>query len=129
VLLTSRKPGHAVASGDLCPVTRRARLYYRRAAESFERATRPLANPGASHEELEEVHGWTLHQLRHSLLTYEAEDGTSTPDAARPVQARLRPVPRALRPPRTPRPSHATSPPPTQPPSVGVHDRLRDATG
>ena len=28
-----------------------------------------------------------------------------------------------------PRPSHATSPPPTQPPGVGVHDRLRDAMG
>ena len=26
VFLASRKPGHAVASGDLCPVTRRARL-------------------------------------------------------------------------------------------------------
>ena len=71
VFLTARKPGHAVASGDLCPVTRRARLSYRRAAESFELATRPLANPGARHEELEEVHGWTLHQLRHSLLTHE----------------------------------------------------------
>jgi hypothetical protein len=28
-----------------------------------------------------------------------------------------------------PRPSHATSPPPTQPPGVGVRNRLRDATG
>jgi len=55
-----------LAGGHLCQVTRRARLSYRRAAESFERATRPLANPGARHEELEEVHGWTLHQLRHS---------------------------------------------------------------
>jgi len=26
-----------------------------------------------------EVHGWTLHQLRHSLPTHEAEDGISTP--------------------------------------------------
>ncbi len=26
VFLSSRKPGHVVASGDLCPVTRRARL-------------------------------------------------------------------------------------------------------
>ena len=67
------------ASGDLCPVTLRARLSYRRAAESFELATRPLANPGATAGELQELHGWTLHQLRHSLLTHEAEDGTSTP--------------------------------------------------
>ena len=57
VFLTARKPARAVASGDLCPVTRRARLSYRRAAESFELATRPLANPGASHEKLEKVHG------------------------------------------------------------------------
>ena len=101
VFLTSRKPGHAVASGDLCPVTRRARLSYRRAAESFERATRPLANPGARHEELEEVHGWTLHKLRHSLLTHQFRRRHQHPDAARPVPPRLRPVPRALRPPRT----------------------------
>ena len=77
VFLTSHKPGHTVASGDLCPVTRRARLSYRRAAESFERATRPLANPGARHEELEEVHGWTLHQLRHSLRTHEEMSGVA----------------------------------------------------
>ena len=48
----------------------RARLSYRRAAELFERATAQLGPEGA---------GWTLHQLRHSLLTHEAEAGTSTP--------------------------------------------------
>jgi len=48
VFLTARKPARAAASGDLCPVTLRARLSYRRAAESFELATRPLANPGAT---------------------------------------------------------------------------------
>ena len=100
VFLTARKPGRAVASGDLCPVTTRARLSYRRAAESFEVATRPLANPGASHEELEEeVHGWTLHQLRHSLLTHEAEDGTSTPMLlARSRHASVRSLERYARP-------------------------------
>ena len=100
VFLTARKPGRAVASGDLCPVTTRARLSYRRAAESFELATRPLANPGASHEELEEeVHGWTLHQLRHSLLTHEAEDGTSTPMLlARSRHASVRSLERYARP-------------------------------
>ena len=46
MFLIARKPGRAVASGDLCPVTTRARLSYRRAAESFELATRPLANLG-----------------------------------------------------------------------------------
>ena len=99
VFLTARKPGRAVASGDLCPVTRRARLSYRWAAESFELATRPLANPGACHEELEEVHGWTLHQLRHSLLTHEAEDGTSTPMLlARSRHASVRSLERYARP-------------------------------
>lgn len=92
VFLTARKPGRAVASGDLCPATGRARLSYRRAAEAFELATRPLAHPGASHEELEELHGWTLHQLRHSLLT-QYGGRHQHPDAARPVQARLRPLP------------------------------------
>jgi len=99
VFLTSRKPGHAVASGDLCPVTRRARLSYRRAAESFELATRPLANPGASHQELEELRGWTLHRLRHSLLTHEAEYGTSTPMLlARSRHASVRSLERYARP-------------------------------
>ena len=70
-----------------------------RLLESFELATRPLANPGASHEELEEVHGWTLHQLRHSLLTHEAEDGTSTPMLlARSRHASVRSLERYARP-------------------------------
>jgi integrase len=114
VFLTTRKPARAVASGDLCPVTGRARLSYRRAAESFELATRPLANPGASHEELEELHGWTLHQLRHSLLTHEAEDGTSTPmllaRSGTPPSG-----PSSATPAPDPRPSQATWPAPAQP--------------
>ena len=48
VFLTARKPARAAASVDLCPVTGHARLSYRRAAESFALATRPLANPGAT---------------------------------------------------------------------------------
>ena len=57
VFLTARRPARAVASGDLCPVTGRARLSYRRAEESFELATRPLAHPGAGDDELGEPHG------------------------------------------------------------------------
>ncbi len=45
VFLASRKPARAVATADLCPVTGRARLSYRRAAELFEQATRPPAQP------------------------------------------------------------------------------------
>jgi hypothetical protein len=75
--------------------------------------TRPLASPGATREELEEAHGWTLHQLRHSLLTHEAEDGTSTPMLlARSRHASVRSLERYARP--APRPSPATSPSQTQ---------------
>ena len=48
---------------------------------------------------LEEVHGWTLHQLRHGLLTHEAEDGTSTPMLlARSRHASVRSLERYARP-------------------------------
>ena len=40
---------------DVCPLTGRARMSYRRAAEIFTTATRPLDPAGR---------GWTLHQLR-----------------------------------------------------------------
>ena len=79
VFLVIRKPARAVVAADLCPVTGRARLSYRRAAELFELSTRPLAHPDATAAELAGVHGWTLHQLRHSMLTHEAENGTNTP--------------------------------------------------
>jgi integrase len=104
VFLASRKPGRAVASADLCPVTGRARLSYRRAEESFELATRPLANPGVTAGKLDEVHGWTLHQLRHSLLTHETENGTNTPmllarsrhTSVRSLERYARPSPEAV---------------------------------
>ena len=51
----------------------------RRAAEVFELATRPLAHPDADPAEPAHLAGWTLHQLRHSMLTHEAENGISTP--------------------------------------------------
>ena len=70
VFLTDRKASARTPRLDVCPVTGRARLSYRRAAELFERATAQLDRDEA---------GWTLHQLRHSLLTHEAETGTSTP--------------------------------------------------
>jgi len=63
VFLADRLPARAVPSVDLGPLTGRARLSYRRAAEVFSRATA----------------GRTLYQLRHSALTHAAEDGTNTP--------------------------------------------------
>jgi integrase/recombinase XerD len=99
VFLASRSPARAVPTADLCPVTGRARLSYRRAAELFEMATRPLAHPGAVPAELDSLHGWTLHQLRHSMLTHEAEQGTSTPMLlARSRHASVRSLERYARP-------------------------------
>jgi integrase len=83
VFLADRQPTRAVPSVDLCPVTGRARLSYRRAAELFSQAT----------------NGWTLHQLRHSALTHAAEDGTNTPILlARSRHASVRSLERYARP-------------------------------
>lgn len=93
VFLADRKPTRAVASVDLCPVTGRARLSYRRAAEVFEEASRPLADP------VERARGWTLHQLRHAQLTHEAENGTNTATLlARSRHASVRSLERYARP-------------------------------
>jgi integrase len=57
VFVTGRRaPGHT-ARADLCPVTGRARMSYRRAAELFTAATVPLDPAGR---------GWTLHQLQQA---------------------------------------------------------------
>ncbi|GGK30059.1 hypothetical protein GCM10011583_72470 [Streptomyces camponoticapitis] len=60
------------------PGDRPARLSYRRAEEICEENTPLLANPLASTDDIEDLDGWTLHRLRHSALTHDAEDGTST---------------------------------------------------
>jgi integrase len=49
--------------GDIDPASGRARLSYRQAEDLFKEASG----------------GVTLHQLRHSVLTHDAEDGASTP--------------------------------------------------
>ena len=83
VFLADRQPTRAVPSMDRCPVTGRARLSYRRAAELFSATTG----------------GWTLHQLRHSALTHAAEDGTNTPMLlARSRHASVRSLERYARP-------------------------------
>ncbi|MFG2233641.1 hypothetical protein ACGFNX_27245 [Streptomyces sp. NPDC048723] len=68
----------------------------------FEKTTRLLANPLASPEDLEDLEdldGWTLHRLRHSALTHDAEDGTSTPRLlARSRHASVRSLERYARP-------------------------------
>jgi integrase len=65
VFLTDRKAPARAARTDVCPFTGRARMSYRRAAEIFGAATRPLDPAGR---------GWTLGQLRQAGL--EARSGT-----------------------------------------------------
>jgi len=78
----------------VCPDTGRARLSYRRAAELFEHATTPLAT-GAGRPT-----GWSLHQLRHSALTHDAESGTNNTAMllARSPHASMRSLERYARP-------------------------------
>ncbi|MFE2184896.1 site-specific integrase [Streptomyces sp. NPDC059455] len=79
LFLTSRKAPAGTPTLDVCPETGRARLSYRRAEEIFKENTRLLANPLASPDDIEDLDGWTLHRIRHSTLTHDAEGGTSTP--------------------------------------------------
>jgi hypothetical protein len=55
IFLTARRAPSRTPAADRCPVTGRARLSYRRAAELFQSATIPLDPSG---------HGWSLRQLR-----------------------------------------------------------------
>lgn len=64
----------------------------------FEENTRLPANPLASPEDVEDLDGWTLHRLRHSALTHDAEGGTSTPMLARPRHTSVCSVERYARP-------------------------------
>jgi hypothetical protein len=57
VFLTGRRAPAGTRPADVCPVTGRARMSYRRAAEIFTGVTRPLDPAG---------NGWTLQQLRHA---------------------------------------------------------------
>ena len=83
VFLTGRRAPAGSDPAHTCPVTGRARLSYRRAAELFSKACPDL----------------TLHQLRHSALTHAAEDGTNTPLLlARSRHASVRSLERYARP-------------------------------
>jgi integrase len=63
VFLTDRRARVELPPGDIDPASGRARLSYSHAEALFKEASG----------------GATLHQLRHSALTHDAEDGTSTP--------------------------------------------------
>lgn len=55
LFLTERRAIHRASRADVCPLTGRGRMSYRRAAEIFTATTQPLDPAGA---------GWALHQLR-----------------------------------------------------------------
>jgi len=57
VFLTDRRAPAGTCPADICPLTGRGRLSYRRAAEIFTANTRPLDPAGR---------GWLLHQLRRA---------------------------------------------------------------
>jgi integrase/recombinase XerD len=100
LFLADRLPTRAVPVVDRCPDTGRARLSYRRAAELFNQHTRALAHPDVTDRAaLANLGGWDLHQLRHSALTHEAEDGTNSPTLlARSRHASMRSLERYARP-------------------------------
>jgi integrase len=60
VFLTGRRAPAGTPAADVCPVTGQGRMSYRRAAEIFTAATRPLDPAGR---------GWTLHQLSAAAMT------------------------------------------------------------
>ena len=63
LFLTDRRARVQLPPSDIDPASGRARLSYSHAEALFKQATG----------------GATLHQLRHTALTHDAEDGTSTP--------------------------------------------------
>jgi hypothetical protein len=78
LFLTDRRAPAGTARADVCPLTGRGRMSYRRAAEIFTEWTRPL-DPGDR--------GWTLHQLRpqsRMLLAPASATGPSSRPARMP---------------------------------------------
>jgi integrase len=80
VFLTARRAGPLVPARDRCPLTGRGRLSYRRAAELFTTATRPLDPAGA---------GWTLRQLRAAGAAANRERRLRGLDAIADVKKRM----------------------------------------
>jgi len=72
--LTDRRAAAGAPQADVCPLTGRGRISYRRAAEVFTEVTRPLDAAGR---------GWTLHQLRRPsrMLAGPAGQQTAPPAA------------------------------------------------
>ncbi len=68
--LTSRRAPARIPAGDVCPLTGRARMSYRRAAEIFIAHTSALDPAGR---------GWTLHQLRSARARHLRHAASNRP--------------------------------------------------
>src|SRR5262249_7605104 len=66
VFLTGRRAPAQAADCDVCPLTHRARMSYRRPAEIFTAPTAALDPAGR---------GWTLHQLRPRSTVATSDNG------------------------------------------------------
>jgi hypothetical protein len=69
---TDRRAAAGTRPADVCPLTGRGRMSYRRAAEIFADHTRPLDPAG---------HGWTLHQLRRPRATSQMPEPAAISNA------------------------------------------------
>ncbi|WP_067180780.1 hypothetical protein [Microtetraspora niveoalba] len=76
VFLARRRASPGTPVRDRCPVTGRGRLSYRRAAELFTTATRPLDPDG---------HGWTLRRLRAAGVAHRSGEGRGPSGGAVPA--------------------------------------------
>ena len=70
LFLTDRRAPARARPGDVCPVTGRARMSYRRAAEILTDWTRPLDPAGR---------GWTLHQLGQAGVASQSAGARRSP--------------------------------------------------
>ncbi|WP_433223268.1 hypothetical protein [Microtetraspora malaysiensis] len=76
VFLARRRASAGTPVRDRCSVTGRGRLSYRRAAELFTTATRPLDPDG---------HGWTLRRLRSAGVAHRSGEDLSPSGRAAPA--------------------------------------------
>lgn len=77
LLLTDRRAPEGTPAADLCPYSGRRRLSYRRAAELFANATRPIDPHGR---------GWTLGRLRAAAQPHGPRHNDAPPSATRATE-------------------------------------------
>ena len=92
LFLTDRRARVQLPPSDIDPASGRARLSYSHAEALFKQATG----------------GATLHQLRHSALTHDAEGRNLNPNAHGPLRSHVGPLARPLRQGQRRRPAAST---------------------